>query len=189
MVCSDYSYTLTSDELLARVRQQRAMEPVEEGFTRIDSTGALDRMRGRLRALYMQALATLDPAMLPLTELAAEAMLTNDPPSADGTPAGATLPLPARCMQPVEVRLTGWHVNALLTDAGSAAAAAQRSPFSRAGCCAPVAVRSHGGTMRLYPATAATQPESLLCVAAPASDDIYLLTPQLEQYLTDHYDI
>lgn len=189
MVCSDYSYTLTSDELLARVRQQRAMEPVEEGFTRIDSTGALNRMRQRLRAVYMQALATLDPAMLPMTDLTAEALIINDPPSADGIPEGATLHLPARCLQPVEVRLTGWHVNAMLTDAGSAVAAAQHSPFSRAGCCAPVAVRSHGGTMRLYPATATTQPECLLCVAAPVSDDIYLLTPQLEQYMTDHYDI
>lgn len=181
MLCSDYSYTLTADELVVRLRQQRAMEPVDDGFARTDSAGALRRMKLRLRAIYLEALSSLPLEMLPLTDVAPDVIVTID--SADS--GMATLRLPPAALRLASVRLDGWKRNATILPADAPQAAAQDAPLARAGVYSPVAIVGHGGALRLYPA--ATTLASLLCVVATA-DDTYLLTPQLEKHILDNYD-
>lgn len=180
-MCSNYSYTLSLDELVDHLRRQRHMEPVDEGVSRRDAPGARLRMQQRLRALYLGALCQLPIEQLPLTDRTADVMV--HPDSSDTTV--ATLRLPSDTLRLASIRLGSWHRDATIVAPCSAEAAAQDSPLVRAGVYAPVAVTLPGGLLRLYPADSTVA--SLLCVVAPAGDS-FLLTPQLEQYILDHYD-
>lgn len=180
-MCSNFTYTLSLDELVDHLRRQRHMEPVDEGFGRRDAPGARLRMQQRLRVLYLGALCQLPIELLPLTDRTADVMVNPDP----ADPTAATLRLPSDTLRLAAIRLGGWHRDATIVAPGSPEAAAQDSPLARAGVYAPVAVALPGGLLRLYPADATVA--SLLCVVAPAGDS-FLLTPQLEQHILDHYD-
>lgn len=179
MVKANYSRTLTADEFLAQLRQQRAMEPVGDGFSRVDSPGAIRHMARHARMLYEEALLTLDPASIPLTDRSDSPSLT---PAPDGS--HTILRLPADCLRVVEIRLAGWARSAKIVGAGSPEAAAQCQEFSRAGSEQPVAVAEHGGLLRLYPAGGPA--ECLLCAVIPP-DNIYIFTPEVENYIFKHY--
>lgn len=174
-----FVYTLTSTELIARLRQQLAMEPVDPTVTRTDSPGALLRMELRVAEAYIDGLLTLPTASLPLADLTQEALLSDPRP---GQP--ATLILPPDCLRPVAVRMAAWARDATIVDAGSPVALAQDNPYSRGGASRPVAVRESGSRLTLYtpPPDIAPALTTLLAVALPP-DGLYPLTAPLEHHL------
>ncbi len=174
-----FVYTLSASELISRLRQQLAMEPVDEAVSRIDSPGALRRMELRMADAYIDGLLSLSPAELPLTDLTAEAVLSSPQ---GGEP--CELLLPPNCLRPVAVRMAGWGRDATIVEAGSATALAQDNPFSRGGTARPIAVRESGSRLTLYTPPRNLPPAltSLLAIALPP-DGIYPLTAPLERHI------
>lgn len=179
MATDSVTYTLTPDELAARMRRRLAMEPVDDSLSREDSPGAVRRMALDLRAAYLQGLFTLPAVELPLTDLSTRAVLIA---SGGGHP--AELVLPPQCVRVVSVKLNGWARSAIIVSPDSAEALAQDNPFSRASTARPVAVADSSRRMRLYTPPVNTEPTFtyLLCVALP-DDNLYLLTPPLEDFI------
>lgn len=164
---------LSLEDLLARWKLLHGWEPLAEGAA--NTTPKLDTLlTEHIDAWYMNALLTLPPAELPLTEFAAETTIQNsaNPDSA------SVIDIPSRCFRPVGVRLSCWGKEAMVEPYSARAAARQRNPFTTATPGSPLAMLLPTGAILIYPVCPEASLLSLTGVAHPAPG-VYNLTPPM----------
>lgn len=173
---------LTADEMLAHWRLARGLEPLraDSTVTRTDGVDLDALLMIEIRAWYLNLLDTAPEPMICVDDMAAVTPVIALP---DGT---AEVSLPPRTRRVLEVKLAGWERPARIVRPADPDAprllALQASPWSRGGCCRPVAVME-AGRLRLYSLPeadgggGASTPvlESLRVVVEPADSDTFRL--------------
>lgn len=133
--------TLSRSEMLSRWMLMRGYGPARADavITRVDAIDVEARMEAEMRRWYLDVLAKAPPALLGVTDVAADVALRI---VGEGR---AEVVLPASVCRVVELTLEGWHSPALIVPEGSAAALRQDNPMTRGGLWRPVAVMSADG--------------------------------------------
>lgn len=179
------SFTLTPAEMLRLWKQSVLYEPdrLDCAIVRTDGIDRDAMLARQIDAWYAAQLLKAPASMLPLTETASRLTPVRLPCGA------AEVSLPEGIVRVESVLMEGWQRPAIVTaDPQSVLARRQLSPFSRGGCCAPVAVIHPDRRMLLYTPPAATPPQliSVMAIEKPA-DGSYILTDALLSLLPDSH--
>lgn len=160
--------TLTKEELRRRLRLLAGLEPARSDCAVEYTDGlAIDSLLdSRLRAWYLDLLATADMSLLAPSDISSTVRLT------DGGSGGSAIALPAMCRRVAAVRLGGWTraTNVLPPTEAATVVRRQGNPFLAATADSPVAVELPGGDAGA----------SGGILAWPPSDSVELLTAVLD---------
>lgn len=172
------TFTRTPGQMLALWRNRHLYEAVAPGGAvtgRTDSPSTDAVLMCAIRIAYASATAELDPALLPLTDIAPLISL-----SVDSRGVGTAL-LPEGTQRVESVICRGWDAPArIITPAHHDAVARQANRFSRGGTTAPVALVLPR-RMMLYSFEPQSEAAVTSCMAVrmPAPDEDFLLTSPL----------
>lgn len=162
---------LSKEEMLREWKRRKGLLPVTTSTMTVamENSQSLDeQLMSEIDDWYSGLLMTEHPMMLPQRDLKGEAKVTDN---GDGT---VDVELPAACVRPITVRLSGWKRAArILEDSDGAMARMQTSRYVRGGSCDPIAV-VRGRKLTLYSKVGEGELRELTCIAAPA-DGSYVM--------------
>lgn len=165
--------TYTMEEMVAEWKLRRGMMPLRTDAVadRVDGIDVDTLLRSMIAQWYGRLLREAPAELLPQADLASKAKVRK----ADGDGA-VEVKLPQECVRVLRVKLSDWLVDSIPIEATQApkVETLQRSPYSRARQCNPVAL-AYPDRLMLY-STSAEAPELdiLTCVAAPLNGTIAL---------------
>ncbi len=177
----------TMEEMVAEWKLRRGMMPLRTDAVveRIDGIDVDTLLRSMIRQWYGRLLLEAPAELLPQANLASKAQLK----LADKFGA-VEVKLPGECSRVLSVKLSDWTmaVSVLKASECEITELLQRSPYSRAGVCNPVALLYPDRLMLYSTESASPQLESLNCVATPIDGTIVLDTALLDTMPDDYLE-
>lgn len=156
---------LSKEEMLREWKRRKGMLPVSTStmvVEMLNSQSVDEMLMAEIDDWYSHLLATEHQMLLPQRDLKEEAKVTDN---GDGS---VEVELPAACVRPISVRLSGWKRAArIVEDSEGALARMQTSRYVRGGSSDPIAV-VRGRRLTLYSKVDDGGLQELTCIAAPA---------------------